>query len=512
MNGTIPQVMSQAALSFKNSIITPLYSRFAMKVISESINRENRGTLQRNRRFVVAMLLSCIAALLVSTLLSFGSYLIMSENIRHESSNADIVARSASLSILSQRIALLTLMMLNTTDAHLQRASVQEIGSTLNTMQQSYEMIRTLPKTEETAETRHILTEGDDALAPKLDRFFFEIEQFLKTWRTGDLLKNPHLRPVTEMSAGILAQLADLTRAYRNAGERGIMRLQSLQTGVSVISIAVALILMFAIFRPLMFRLEAELNFRSRVESELRNTSQELKRKSDQLTRSNRELDQFASVIAHDLRGPLHNIQNLGSLLKRSAESHELVAEELITHIQKSSGRMDRMISDLLNFSRSATGQPKLQRVNLNEVIDEITVDLASLLNEANAHLKKESLPTILADRTQMRQLFQNLIQNAIKYRASERALEIRISATTTIENSDEQSIEISVKDNGIGFKSEESERVFEIFHRLNSEDDQEGIGLGLAICRRIARLHGGEITAQGIPKLGATFTVRLPG
>jgi light-regulated signal transduction histidine kinase (bacteriophytochrome) len=185
--------------------------------------------------------------------------------------------------------------------------------------------------------------------------------------------------------------------------------------------------------------------------------------------------------------------------------------------MQDAAGRMQTLIQSLLNFSRVATkGQPFIP-VNLNELMKSILSDLEIPIHETGARVKVANLPTIDADPSQMRQLFQNLIGNALKYRQENVPPKIELASefvsieSGTPKNRHGGLCQIKVLDNGIGFEEQYAERIFGIFQRLHGREQYEGTGVGLAITRKIAERHGGSITANGRPGEGATFTVILP-
>jgi PAS domain S-box-containing protein len=230
-----------------------------------------------------------------------------------------------------------------------------------------------------------------------------------------------------------------------------------------------------------------------------------------QLERSNRELQDFAFVASHDLQEPLRKIQAFGERLRSRSAQLDEQALDYLTRMQNAAARMQTLIQDLLAFSRVTTkGQP-FRSVALAEVLAEVLSDLEVRIEQAGATVEAGPLPRILADRTQMRQLLQNLVGNALKFRDKDRAPVVKLSARTVPAPSGGEQIELSVADNGIGFEQKYAERIFGLFQRLHGRTEYEGSGVGLAICRKIAERHGGSITATGVPGHGATFTVTLP-
>ncbi|MFD2205533.1 ATP-binding protein [Kiloniella antarctica] len=229
------------------------------------------------------------------------------------------------------------------------------------------------------------------------------------------------------------------------------------------------------------------------------------------LERSNKELEKFAYVASHDLQEPLRKVQAFGDRLRQSyGDVLDDRGNDYLNRMQNAGKRMSTLINDLLDFSRIATHIRPFIQVDLNDVIQGVLSDLEITIEENNAVVSVSILPTIDADPLQMQQLFQNLIGNAIKYRNPDRAPEIQIIANDLESEENQRFCQIKIKDNGIGFQSEYTSKIFEIFQRLHSRQEYDGTGIGLAIARRIAEQHGGNITATSIPGEGSTFLVTL--
>ncbi|GAB4414144.1 MAG: hypothetical protein OHK0039_21730 [Bacteroidia bacterium] len=247
--------------------------------------------------------------------------------------------------------------------------------------------------------------------------------------------------------------------------------------------------------------------------SKEKEAEERLRRYAAELERSNHELENFAYISSHDLQEPLRKIQAFGSRLE-SLEQDKLSdkGRDYLARLLNASVRMQNLINDLLSFSRVSTRAQAFVAVDLNTTLREVCSDLEILIVETQAHIVCEPLPTIEADPTQMRQLFQNLLTNAIKFRKEDTLPSIHIRATDQPVNNwvHAPHAEISVRDNGIGFEEKYLDRIFDIFQRLEGRR-YEGSGIGLAICRKIASRHGGYITARSTPGEGADFLVKLP-
>jgi len=232
----------------------------------------------------------------------------------------------------------------------------------------------------------------------------------------------------------------------------------------------------------------------------------ERKLAEERLRRSNKELEQFASVAAHDLQEPLRKIQAFGDRLRTRATSLDAQSRDYLERILASAVRMRTLINDLLAFSRVTIKAQPFVRVELEDLVQEVTTDLEVHIHQTQGRVEIRSLPTLDADPLQMRQLFQNLIGNALKFSRPEEPPVI------TIDSKRAGSFwQISVRDNGIGFEETYRERIFEMFQRLHGRNEYEGTGMGLALCRKIVERHRGSISAQSRPGEGATFIVRLP-
>jgi signal transduction histidine kinase len=243
------------------------------------------------------------------------------------------------------------------------------------------------------------------------------------------------------------------------------------------------------------------------LNSELADANSALERRAAELARSNEELDQFASIASHDLQEPLRKVRTFaGQLATTEGGNLSVKGHDYLDRLSSSAERMQKLIEDLLRFSRVATqGHPFLP-VDLREITNGVLVDLDAQIEGANATVHVGELPVVRADALQLRQLMQNLVSNALKFCRPGVPVEISIDAALVGEM-----VVLRVRDNGIGFDPKYSERIFRIFERLHGRNDYPGTGIGLAMCRKIAERHGGTIEAYSRPGQGSTFTVRLP-
>jgi light-regulated signal transduction histidine kinase (bacteriophytochrome) len=238
----------------------------------------------------------------------------------------------------------------------------------------------------------------------------------------------------------------------------------------------------------------------------LENTNALLRRAAE-LARSNAELEQFASIASHDLQEPLRKVQTFAAQL--TAREHERLSEEgqdFLRRMSDAAGRMRSLIDDLLMFSRVSTKGRPFVEVDLDAVVSQVLVDLELSTEETGARLTIGELPVVAADPVQMRQLLQNLLGNALKFRREGVVPEVGVSAVVT-----DGVAELTIQDNGLGFEAQYATRIFRAFERLHGARAYPGTGIGLALCRKIVERHHGTITADGQAGSGATFTVRLP-
>jgi len=262
---------------------------------------------------------------------------------------------------------------------------------------------------------------------------------------------------------------------------------------------------------------------RQRAAEALRRAHDELERRveerTEQLARSNAELEQFAYVASHDLQEPLRKIVAFGDrLASTSGDALGERGRDYVARMQSAARRMQGLIDDLLTFSRVTTRALPFERVDLNDVVHEVLEDLATRLETIHGRVDVGELPTIDADRSQMRQLLQNLIVNGLKFRREGHPPVVRVTGRLVDETGSGLGApgtgpvcEVVVEDNGIGFDPQYAERIFGMFQRLHTRSEYEGTGVGLTICRKIVQRHQGRIAAEGARGRGAKFTVTLP-
>ncbi|MGB3266083.1 MAG: response regulator [Microcoleus sp.] len=244
--------------------------------------------------------------------------------------------------------------------------------------------------------------------------------------------------------------------------------------------------------------LQQEISHRQRAESALLKSNQEL-------ARSNAELEQFAYVASHDLQAPLATIASYAQLLeKRYKDQLDSQASKFIGNIVQGCTRMQTLIDDLLEYSRVGRSQKPFQLTDCNQAVHHAIANLQGAIRDSQAVVTYSELPTVTGDFSQIVQLFQNLVSNAIKYRHDVPPA-VHITAAKQKEN-----WLFSVSDNGIGIARQHQERIFQIFQRLHTQREYSGTGIGLAICQKIVQRHGGCIWVESQPSQGSTFHFTL--
>jgi light-regulated signal transduction histidine kinase (bacteriophytochrome) len=258
--------------------------------------------------------------------------------------------------------------------------------------------------------------------------------------------------------------------------------------------------------------LQSEIEDRKASEEKIRHLNEQLVQKNAHLKAINEELDRFAYVASHDLQGPLRKILVFSDKILMKNE-FDKDTEKYFKKIIDSSRRMQALINDLLSLSRDATSSPGFKPVDLNVLLKEIVTELEVQIEKNNAQINIDKLPVINAVPSLMRQLFYNLISNAIKFRKEGVDPIIRIESRIRIggNGADKNYYNIVVSDNGIGFDPKYKEEIFLVFKRLHSYHEFEGSGVGLSICKRIVEKHNGYIMAESTPGEGSTFIIELP-
>lgn len=241
----------------------------------------------------------------------------------------------------------------------------------------------------------------------------------------------------------------------------------------------------------------------------IRQYGEDLEKQNMELAQSNKELENFAYVVSHDLQEPLRMVRSYCELLNEKYKNKlDKEGEEFLAFAVDGASRMQRMIGDLLVYSRASRHELKRQETSLKKLLEDVIQNIRQCLEESKAHIIVEkSLPNLWIEPVMIEQVLQNLICNAIKFQKAGNTPEIRIGAHKT----NDGTWVVSITDNGIGFDPKYNTKIFEMFQRLHSRDKYEGTGIGLAICQRIIERHGGHIWAESTPGQGSVFSFSIP-
>jgi len=245
---------------------------------------------------------------------------------------------------------------------------------------------------------------------------------------------------------------------------------------------------------------------RQKIEEVVADRTKELATANTHLQRSNAELRQFAYIASHDLQEPVRKVSTYAQMLESSAGDLNEPSKRYLERITRASARMQTLIRDVLAYSELSTEAPRFERVNLEDIVEDVKTEYELVIEQKKGLIKCEALPTIEAIPLQISQLFINLMSNALKYVRKDVSPVIIIRSELVGTN-----YHIQVSDNGIGFDAEHADHIFSIFKRLHRKTEYSGNGIGLSMCKKIVQNHHGDIYATSHPGCGATIHVILP-
>ena len=261
-----------------------------------------------------------------------------------------------------------------------------------------------------------------------------------------------------------------------------------------------------------------DLTAQKKTQMELKQSNEELEKSNRALEASNHDLQQFASVASHDLQEPLRKIQIFSNLMKERQTELNPETKKYLEKIIHSSKRMKSLIIDILNYSSLSAVDVPLQCIDLNDLVNELLIDFELIIQEKKADIRVAPLACVDVNKGQIRHVLQNIVSNALKFSREETSPCIEITGKYLAEKSFESKEEkdgpffqISIRDNGIGFDEKYAYNIFTLFERLNSKDDYEGTGIGLAVAKKIIDKHNGLIAAHSVKGAGAEFLIILP-
>ncbi|GAA6184620.1 ATP-binding protein [Aliiglaciecola sp. NS0011-25] len=338
------------------------------------------------------------------------------------------------------------------------------------------------------------------------------------------LVKGGEGNELTKDLDQLFSQVIDNELTYRNFLYSKLNRSEKESVFTFFTSAITSALLLLGLIVLARLNLVSEEKFRNSLEKQNQNLALKVDERTEKLTvyseelaRSNRELEDFAFVASHDLQEPLRKIRAFGDRL-HSDYSEQLGEKgaDYLNRMKNAAERMSNLISDLLEFSRVSTRGKDFTDVEMSTVISAIESDLEIAIEESKTQLIVSELPVIKGDSSQMNQLFLNLLSNAIKFRKPDVApvieLQYQLEQSAGVDGKSSGDMHVFIlSDNGVGFENEFAEKIFVPFQRLHGRNEYKGTGIGLAVCRRIVERHGGTISATSELGKGSTFVIKLP-
>ncbi|GMW01418.1 MAG: hypothetical protein AMXMBFR84_25550 [Candidatus Hydrogenedentota bacterium] len=316
---------------------------------------------------------------------------------------------------------------------------------------------------------------------------------------------------LTDRGKTTMDQIRQIIREFSDEEEQ-LLEAKSIEiawsTRVTAATLLFSTLLILLVAGAAGLRVRREIVIRHEIMKRLEQYTDELNRSNQSLEAANADLQHFAYIASHDLQEPLRSISGYVQLLGRRYK--EKIDDKGVEYIEKSvaaAKRMQQLIEDMLAYSRLSTKAKPMDVVPLASVVDDALANLDASIKRSNAGVTRARFPAVQGDRSQLLQLFQNLLGNAIKFRG-ERKPEIKIDARKGPNGSGEWTI--SIGDNGIGFDPQYADRIFLMFQRLHTRQEYQGTGVGLAICKKIVERHGGRIWVESTPGEGTTFYFTL--
>lgn len=460
------------------------------------------STIQKSdQRFILRMILAFSSFLIVTVILQLVSYYVQKTQIERERDIAVVVSASANQKTLSQRIALLSMALINVESDLTREKTKNALLSEISNIEVTHQaLIAGDPVTgidgDKSPQIRNIFFGPETALDRKTRDFILTAKDLTNSDISELNFKNPKLFKLAEMSTELLALFEKLTMQYQHEGVDRILGLKTLARRILFAELGLVLLAIIFIFNPIINRLKVELYERGIFQSEL--------------VEQNRELEQFSATVAHDLKAPLNNIGGFSQFLRsKLANKEDKESNDILDSIETGVRRMTQMINELLHYAKVTRRDRKLEKVSLEQVVNKVKKDFEKKIEDEKAELKIKNLPSIIGNRVQLEHLFMNLVSNALKFRHPERSPVILIQPTENVQN-DTDIVTIVIEDNGRGFPVGAEDRMFEPFRRITRDDSVEGSGFGLALCMKVAKRHNGNIFAEHVESGGTRFVLTL--
>jgi signal transduction histidine kinase len=334
-------------------------------------------------------------------------------------------------------------------------------------------------------------------------------ESVIELRRSGDVAaaQRSIRADADKRATGEIQELLDgLERSSRERLDAHLVRLQW-ETGVTRAAVVLGLVVAVAFMLYSIVRVTREFDERRRAERARVEANRELEAQAAELRQANRELEAFSYSVSHDLRAPLRGVDRFSRILAEDyGPQLDDEGRRLIGVIRGEAHRMGRLIDDMLNLSRAGRQLLEPTNVDMNDLVRDVIAELTRLYPGAAPEFVIGHLPPAWGDRGLLRQVWVNLVANALKFSARRPAPRIEVGGARRA-----GAVEYFVRDNGVGFDPKHVGLVFGVFQRLHSESEFEGTGVGLALVQRIVHRHGGSVRADGAPGAGATFHVSLP-
>ncbi|MFQ5901142.1 MAG: ATP-binding protein [Thermodesulfobacteriota bacterium] len=449
--------------------------------------------------------ISYLLVLSLIALLNISAYILIRAAIDKQASDAPVINLAGRQRMLSQKLTKEVLLMVQSRPPETRERYRRMLKTTLANWSRVHNGLQYGDK--------ELKLPGNNS--PNIRNMFAEIEPYYQeikntvdrvlTLETNDLNRlppdSPLLQDVVEASSLYLEWMDRTVFQYDKEAQVRIDLLNRYEVYILIAALSLLLLVGLFVFHPMVTRVAMTYEAFQKKHRQLEQEIAEREQVEEDIKRSNADLEQFAYIASHDLQEPLRIVASYVQLLSRRYKGKlDTNADEFIDYAVDGATRMQMLINDLLDYSRVGIHGSDFADTNCTAVLSQALANIKTPIEKSGAVITHDPLPTIMADDVQIVQVFQNLINNAIKFSDKDTPL-IHVSA-----KQDGDKWTFSVRDNGIGIEPEFFERIFQIFQRLHSRTKYSGTGIGLAICKRIVERHGGDIWVESEPGEGTTF------